>query len=92
MWKDTDFYTDQHKPFGTTKFRFLDDVLQQPAELSDDMELYKLGRTTRWTEGRYNELVSVQLPTGESSDYKRQVNTKGHSVMGGQGPFSLEGD
>lgn len=59
----------------------------------DELRLYKLGRTTGWTQGRYSSLESAHLETVNSDGNQQMETTMEHLVMGVEGePFSMDGD
>ncbi|KAK2757959.1 hypothetical protein FQN54_004365 [Arachnomyces sp. PD_36] len=87
-------------PSGTVSsgfYTFTDDRLQSPPEkaLHADEILYKLGRTTGFTAGRYDGLRSIQLHTyqKDSSGNKIMEETYEHTIVGEPGKlFSDRGD
>lgn len=77
---------------GTPKFGLPDTILSSPRQPVEDLEVFKLGRTTEWTNGRFAGLRSAHIATSDEHGETHTVVTREYCVTGTGGPFSLEGD
>ncbi|OJJ46494.1 hypothetical protein ASPZODRAFT_142308 [Penicilliopsis zonata CBS 506.65] len=72
--------------YGPPRFRLPCDIINQPIEPEHGMLLYKMGRSTEWTEGLYNSLQTAVIE-------KKTVATREAVVCGTKGrQFADTGD